>query len=490
MIIPGWLEEDRTRILLLMIFAAFLYLPVGFTDYLYTDEAVQLWNYRPGGGFRMFSQQGRFLNDLLFQWLFGAADHIRDLRWLRGFSLAGWLLMIPVWYRIITAIAVREALPARFTPLLMVALICSPTVCISVNWAACLELFIAYTSGLAAGWFAYRLVRDGSAAPRYFFPLALLFALVCLFTYQNGIGFFLFPFLMIVLGRKGGWRPVAFGVLAFFSALVIYFILFKLQQQAQGFGLNERAGFTDHPLQKIKFFLAVTVGSAFRFGLLVNEKSRIAMGISAGVILLVGYSVYRYFKRTGRPWPWTRVIQIVFLIVLCYLPSLMVRENYASNRTQLAVNLFVFSCTLVTLFRILKSGFGRAVLVLSVLSWYLIVAVYQYHFLFRTPVVTEYLAWKTESNRVRDSNSPVLLERPAEDRFVRHYHIIRSWDEFGVPSMHFSWVPPFYLRQLLYERTGDRASADRLQVRSYLEGDAAPALIPGEVFLRLSSNAK
>jgi len=77
--------------------------------------------------------------------------------------------------------------------------------------------------------------------------------------------------------------------------------------------------------------------------------------------------------------------------------------------------------------------------------------------------------------------------QPHEDFFVRKYGITRSWDEFGVPSTFFDWVPEFFTRQVVFEKTNNRKTADNLTIKHWLgkEGytKAAPPLSPNTMLV-------
>jgi len=62
----------------------------------------------------------------------------------------------------------------------------------------------------------------------------------------------------------------------------------------------------------------------------------------------------------------------------------------------------------------------------------------------------------------------VFFIRPPEDFFVKKYGITRSWDEFGVPSTFFEWTPEFLVKQVVFEKTGDRNTAEKLVVKTSL----------------------
>jgi hypothetical protein len=127
---------------------------------LYTDEAVQLWLYKKGSGVHMSIPHGRYITDILCQWLYSKANTIHDVGFIRMFSFFGWISCIPVWYFIIKEIVNREGLPQLFTFFSILYLICTPSFSICVSWAACLELFLANTTGLISGYILYSSIRD------------------------------------------------------------------------------------------------------------------------------------------------------------------------------------------------------------------------------------------------------------------------------------------------------------------------------------------
>jgi hypothetical protein len=61
----------------------------------------------------------------------------------------------------------------------------------------------------------------------------------------------------------------------------------------------------------------------------------------------------------------------------------------------------------------------------------------------------------------------VYFIQPHEDFFVRKYGITRSWDEFGVPSTFFNWVPEFFVKQVIFEKTGNRQLAERMTIKQW-----------------------
>src|SRR5687767_236950 len=103
-----------------------LYYPVWITEYVYTDEVVQIWYYGNDPGYQMFLPQGRYVTEKLMNWLFGSVQHIEQIKWIRAFSFSGWLLCIPIWYYVIKSVLVKEGLPVVLAFFSTLYLVCIP----------------------------------------------------------------------------------------------------------------------------------------------------------------------------------------------------------------------------------------------------------------------------------------------------------------------------------------------------------------------------
>lgn len=176
-------KADLLVILFLELVILFIFYPLFYIDFVYTDEIVQLWFYPKDPNFLMFMPQGRYITEKLFQWLFGHADTISDIRYIRLFSLAGWMLSVPVWYYIINKVVEKENLPKLVAFFATLYLICTPPFSIYVQWASCLELFLANTTGLVAGYLFYSGIKEGKIkVSPVAFMLSLVFGIISLFT--------------------------------------------------------------------------------------------------------------------------------------------------------------------------------------------------------------------------------------------------------------------------------------------------------------------
>lgn len=469
-------RKDLPQLLLLMILVPVLYYPVFSSEYLYTDEAVQLWHYKPGADYHMFLPQGRYITDLLFQFLFSRADTVHDVIYIRLFSLTGWLVCIPVWFYIFKRIARDQSLPAWLPFLTTLYLICTPAFSISIGWASCLELFVANTAGLLSGYFFYQSISPtakGTPTKLAYIFGSIVLGLVSLFTYQNGFGCFILPFVLLLIAKPGKWKNLFFSIGFYLLVSSLYFILFKIQLNRSGITEISRTGIEIHFINKVKFFLSKPLTAAYHFNYLITETS--IAGVIASMVLLGGTFGLYYVQLKKQLHYRNACLQMIILVVLwvmIYLPSLLVKENYSSNRTMLALSMGVFIFIIVLFAKQLQGRKGRLVMI-GVCSLLVANAVYNFHFNFLKPVVREYqLLRPAIISAVKPGVDTVYLIQPAEDFYVKKLGLTRSWDEYGVPSIFFGWVPEFFIKQVIYEQTRDRAKANQLVIQSeILEND-------------------
>ncbi|MEO6316735.1 MAG: hypothetical protein ABIU63_10305 [Chitinophagaceae bacterium] len=455
----------------------FLYLPVSSATYLYTDEAVQLWEYHHSKGFHMFLQQGRYITEMLFHWRFGNARTVSDVSSIRQFSLTGWLLCIPVWYFIIRNVVIREKLPQIITFLSMVYLIAMPPMTISLVWASCMELFIANTCGLLSGYCLYNGItkdkHDGKSISNSAVCGSLIFGLVALFTYQTGFGCFFLPFIIHLVAAGKPDRKIVIGIITSVTIYFIYLLLFRFSLQAYQVTASNRTDIHIDVLNKLIFFMGRPLASAFHFTFLFNERSQpgtivyLLLAASALAAILIqrrAHTVKEQISYLGT---------LFVLLGLIYLPAFLVEENYSSNRTLMALKMAVFivlTASLCIAFRSIKKQYAGAA-VMAVL--FVANAWYNLHYLFLWPVKQEYQQLTTAIEAtIRPTTDTVYFLRPPEDFFEKKYSITRSWDEFGVPSSFFAWVPPYLVKQVVLEKTANSRLAEKLVIIHSLNRDS------------------
>lgn len=471
-------KADFLNLSLLIAIVLAVFYPLFTARYAYTDELVQLWNYRKGSGYYMFLPQGRYITEKLFAWLFSCIDTIGEIRYLRLFSLFGWICCIPVWYFILQNIISKEGLPAQLTFFALLYLVTCPPFSVYVQWASCMELFIANTAGLVSGYLLYNGIRETGVSPRAV-VLSGLFGMISLLTYQAGFGCFFIPAVLVLLARKRltGAFLVSTGVsLCIFG---VYYIVFKGIMAGYHIVPDSRAGIHIDPLGKIIFFFGRPLAGAFHFTWLFNERSVAGFIVYAALLgLWIGAT---FFKRlSGKIGD--RVLffaGVGTLLLLTYLPSLLVRENYASNRTLLALDIEVFLLFSECIFSILKNQANRTAIIAFIGALFVVNAWYNFTRQFLRPVENEYRAVRAYiETKYTPGIKTIYFVRPPEDLFRKQYSVVSSWDEFGVPSTFFQWVPEYFCKQVILEKTEDRRLAEGIGVQSWLAREKYAAAVP------------
>jgi hypothetical protein len=468
-------KRDLLYILILWTIVILIFYPLFTAEYVYTDEIVQLWQYKKGSNFQLFLPQGRLITEKLFQWLFSSASTIRDITYIRLFSLAGWMLSIPLWYVAIKRIIVRENLPEILTFFSLLFLVCSQQFCIYVSWAACLELFLANTAGLLSGYYLYIAISEWKINRKkaiYLVVMSIIAAQVSLFTYQSGFGCFLLPFILHFIKEGKLTGNIFIGVIVYLLMYGLYYILFKLSLNMLQAGASSRTDIVIDPLGKLKFLLLKVMPSSFHFNYVMNESDKtvkILYRLFFATWIIINFIQQ---KKNGIGQRIAYPFITVLLWVLIYLPSLLVKENYASNRTLLALNLSVFFLVMYSLIRLITSLRIRKIVVIGICTLFVINAWYNFHKLFLEPITQEYRFVRNYiAENYKDDIKRVYFFRPDEDFFQRAYGITRSWDEFGVPSSFFNWVPGFLVKQLVFEKTGDKKKAESIEIVHLLRSE-------------------
>ena len=460
-------KNDYFKIGFLMLIPILLFSPLFYTSYFYTDEVLQLWLYRKGSDFAMFVPQGRMLTDCLFRFLYSHIDRISQLRMLRLFSLAGWLICLPIWYSVFFRVTRDEGLPPQLPFFFVLFLVCSLPFSISIQWASCMELFIANTCGLLAGYFVYRYDRRG------WLP-ALLLGLISLFFYQNGFGCYLFPFFLSIVARQEFDRKMIMPLLVYLAIYLIYFLLFKGMMQLIFHGnITNRAALLGNPVNKVVYLFARVFPQASYFNAVVYERS-VAGLISFG--LITGVCLWLNYRTVKQPRFLVYCLLIVACFVLIYLPSIIIDENYASNRTLLGLDMAVFSWVFIALVRGLEKSRLLSTLLTVAGCLLVLTALRNFRFIFLRPATDEYNSIKTFIDRNYKSGiTSIDYIRTAEDQVRNKYGVQSSWDEFGMSSSYFAWVPEYLTRQLVFELTGNRTTAEKLTIRVWADRSAFQA---------------
>jgi hypothetical protein len=470
-------RKDYYLLGILFLATLVIFYPAFSARYLYTDESVQLWSYKPGSGFYMFINQGRWITEWLFVWLFGAINTIDDVTYIRLFSLFGWLICLPVWYsilkRLVAAAPAYQYLPF-FTCLYLVS---SLPFGITIQWGSCLELFLANTSALVSGAVLYHGLRfTGNkfrVSPIHAFG-GIAFGVIALFTYQTAIGCFLIPFLVHFISRDttNKDKVMLAGVVFYFVIYVVYFPLYKGSILITHVTPFSRANIYIDPLNKLPFFFSHPLERSFWFNAIVYENSKLARALYK--IMLLGWMVFA-FIRFGKEYlkAIKYIVVVLAVFMLSYLPLLIIEENYASNRTMLALDICVWLVCIEMILYFIKKVWFLRIAGIAVACTLVITACYNFRYQFLKPVTEEYAAIKAYMQQHYHPGIKTLyVIMTPEDAFIKKYHIHMNMDEYGVPSTAFDWPAEYLPRQLVFEISGNRQTAEQLTIKHWPDKDS------------------
>jgi hypothetical protein len=470
-------RNDLYLLSFLLLGVLLIYYPLFYTEYVYTDEATLIRNYRPGNGFTSFTAQGRGIMEFFISTSYNAINTIREITYIRIFALFMWLVCVPIWYVTVKRIAANapgyEYLPF-FTCLYLVT---SLPFSITVQWTSCMQLSIANTAALLSGAVWYVSIRDKEkvwAIPAGAALGTVVLALLSMFSYQSAFGCFLIPFVFHYVSAYTTRKEVVLikGLAFYFLMYAVYFVVFKLSLTLFHVLGDNRTGVSLNP-EKVLWFFWQPLKRAFWFNLVLNNKNVLALVLY--FILFTGWITLAFirFGKKDRLQAVKYIVAALLVFMASYLPGLVVKENYSSNRTLMAIDVCVWIVCAEMVLYMVKHIQLRKVIAFSITAVLLTAGWYNFNKQFLQPIHEEYTGVKNHIYKHYNSNiTTIFFIQPAEDAFQQKYKLQSSMDEFGVPSTFFSWVPESLIRQLVAEKTGSREIADRLTIKYWQNAES------------------
>jgi hypothetical protein len=469
------LRKDFYLLGVLWVIVLCIFLPLFYSDYIFMDEALEIWQYNAIPGHQMFADDGRWLAEITHSWLFKQIDTIHQVKWVRLISLFGWLLCLPVWYsiikRLVASVPAYEYLPF----FICLYLVTSLPFLVSVQWATCMQFFIANTVALLSGAAALNCIqaqdiKKGKRIAAGLVSVAL--GLISLFFYQSAYACFLIPFLLHFINpfTQKKDRVLVSGLAFHLAVCAVYFVMYKAIHSIYFGGYNaSRNVLYLHPIEKMMFFLARPLERSFRFTLLTDEES--AVSAVYYPLMIATLTVLAFIRFGFRKWQLgiKYLAGIGCLWVVSYLPPLLTTESYASNRTLMALNLCVFIVCLEMALWFIKNKRVLQIAGIALICFFTLCARYNFQQVFLRPVVLETAVLKAYFKKHYNSSIQTIhYIRTKENYWVdRIPGFNRSMDEIGAVSSTFLWVPPPLSKQLIYELTGDRKLADKVTVKHW-----------------------
>ncbi|MBL7710472.1 MAG: hypothetical protein JNJ86_15465, partial [Chitinophagaceae bacterium] len=154
------------------------------------------------------------------------------------------------------------------------------------------------------------------------------------------------------------------------------------------------------------------------------------------------------------------------------LPSMISKENFASYRTLLPLQLAVFWLIIDQAGYFVRNIPFKNYWGLAFVFLLFITGFYNYNFQFVNPLRKEYqkisLYMDQHMQSVPDT---VYFIRPDKRIFTSLYSTRSTGDEFGSPSSTRDWVPEPLVRQYIFEKTNSREIAGKVKVVQFASMD-------------------
>ncbi|HEV8507785.1 MAG TPA: hypothetical protein VGQ53_20380, partial [Chitinophagaceae bacterium] len=450
-----------------------VYFQVFFSDYAYLDEIHQLWHNDDDSNFLMFHTQGRWLTGLLFKNFFSSISTIAQLKYLRVFSLTGWLLTTFIWGYFSRKWFQLLDLRQELWWLSIVYFVCGISVCVYIGWASCMEVFLAVAVGLLSTNILFTYLAEQKKEPYRSVMVvlgSLFFGIVSLFIYQPSFGVFLIPFFLRYIMRRKARPDSIFttGLIFYFLIYVVYYFCFKYSLREYHIEASNRTEIHFDVLKKISFFFSGPFPQGFSMNLLFYAGSIFSQAFYVFIFLMW---LIITFKRNSPERFTGKIFFVAFILVLLamvYLPSMIAAENFPSYRTLFVFNLAVFLMVAESLVSLIKKERARKVFLVAGIAWVLITGFYAFNFQYINPLKKEYFVLK---NFFREKYNPSVTQvyfiRADKFLFSPEFHTRVYRDELGAPSTYRDWVPEPIVRQMIFELTGERKIAEETKIEQF-----------------------
>jgi len=174
-----------------------------------------------------------------------------------------------------------------------------------------------------------------------------------------------------------------------------------------------------------------------------------------------------------------------------YISVMVPRENFASYRTMLCLNLAGTMLLVDVILRLVKQSNFKNFIPYLATGIVMVVAWCNFNLNYIKPLKKEYQAVHTYFQQNYDSSkTTIYFVRPPDNLFKKLYNQNLYKDEFGLPSTHKEWTPEPLVKQMVFEATGNREKARQTTIvnlffeeRDSARAEGAPLIIDVEKIL-------
>lgn len=430
--------------------------------YGFTDDYFHLYSYSTNNYLELeenLLSYGRPVNALLYKLFFSRITFISDFRFLRIISLVGMLVVILIVFDILK----RKNLSKFEVFILLLFLFTLPAINLSISWASLFSFPLAMLFSIFSAQLVNKTLNIYIASPLKFlcWGSSVILLLISSFIHQTAsmyywviVGIFLF-FSNFKRDSTSLLIRNFLRFLIIWSATMglsyLWIIFYKTRFTGQEI---ERINLSSNFYHKLIWFIYEVVVRSLNFHVLSDSR---ILPIIFLIVMIFG--LYLFFKE--------RKINILIgflvvslLIILSYFPNLVVKENWASYRTQLALSsmfilfLFIASKSIFSKFILRKSWcyFKLILLFLSSIPLFL----YSYHqtntIAYPQSLEIGFIKYKLQEFNKENHVEINIIQPTFYDLLVNQLY---GYDEFGIPSSIQPWAPEPMVRLIFREMNFD-----------------------------------
>ena len=398
-----------------------------FSVYGYVDD----YSYLRSGydTMRQNVEGGRPISGYVIIKLFHLVHTVDGLRFVRLFGLIGLIIFSVTVFNLLRASIL--SVPMSWLCSLIAAML--PPFQVYVGWAVlCLAPYAAAMALVSC----YLIWKEESDTKVYIFSFALL--LLSILIYQPSTMSFV-AFIPIgmyrnhMLNRKILGNDLARAAIVFFFTLLVAFIFIKISPYLFYNGEKiARTALAFNLIEKLKWFVSEPLPHAESLLVIPYfQNSNILLGTFL-VVMLVGSGVFGKNR-------WIALIVFLALIPISYLPNLVIKESWASNRTLVGLellSLFIWTLALEQTSLLIKKKYDVGTIVMFLAAIYgVISASRNITQEFAQPNSIEW-SYAVHSARKFSGVESVCVKRSDwSDSLARFY----SYDDFGIPAGFALW---------------------------------------------------
>lgn len=429
----GTLKFHRFFPYAIIIFIFFLVnLPSFLLVYGFTDDYVFLLRYSEQDATwhkSMFFGIGRPLTHLWLNAIFSRLNFISDLCFVRLVGFFG----IVIYGAIVFGILNREKINDIEKIFLTAGLLCIPSINLYISWT---QYFIAGFALCLSSLSAFVLFGDENPVIPLRKAIIALILLVMSGLFHQSPAMQFWPITYLILFYDDSRldrhkiRKLIVGFTIWFSSMFVIYLFVKLYQVYSNLEIT-RTNLVQDYLIKFLWFISEVIPRSLSFYLFTLPYEVPFYSVPLLLLAVFCIGLILHFQKSN--WPLGFLITAIF-IVLSYFPNLVVSENWATFRTQVALTsmfVVVLSISLKRIFIQLRID-PKVIMLASVLLFFFLYA--------RTQLVYVSYPQAVELSFVKYRLSEIFEENKVVDNLIVvpsswEYSLEQSYyDEFGIPS--------------------------------------------------------